>query len=95
MKTRTKLLVAASAFAIAATAGAAQAQTVAALVDGDTLAHVDAKSRKVTKTVKIEGVGALVGIDVRPADKMLYGLAEDGTIVIRPAERQGDNEIED
>ncbi len=82
MKTRTKLLVAASAFAIAATAGAAQAQTVAALVDGDTLAHVDAKSRKVTKTVKIEGVGALVGIDVRPADKMLYGLAEDGTIVI-------------
>ena len=25
--------------------------------------------------------GALVGIDVRPADGMLYGLVEDGTVV--------------
>jgi hypothetical protein len=68
-------------------AGAAQAQTVAALVGGDTLAIVDAGARKVERQMKVSGVeGALVGIDVRPADGMLYGLVEDGTIVtIDPA----------
>lgn len=68
-------------------AGAAQAQTVAALVGGDTLAIVDAGARKVERTVKVSGVeGPILGIDVRPADGMLYGLVEDGTIVtIDPA----------
>lgn len=63
-------------------AGTASAQPVAALVGADTLAIVDASARKVTKTVKIAGLpGPLVGIDVRPADGMLYGLVADGTIV--------------
>ncbi len=63
-------------------AGSAQAQTVAALVGDDTLAIVDAGARKVERTVKISGVtGKIVGIDVRPADGMLYGVAEDGTVV--------------
>ncbi len=62
-------------------ATAAQAQTVAALVGGNTLVHVDAKAKKVMKTVKIEGAGPILGIDVRPADGMLYGLAADGNIV--------------
>ncbi len=69
------------AAAFAALAAPAQAQTVAALVGDDMLAHVDAKTWKVTKSVKITGLPARVaGIDVRPADGMLYALAEDGTV---------------
>ena len=65
-----------------ALAGAAQAQTVAALVGDDTLAVVDVAAKKVTKTVKVTGApGRLVGIDVRPADGMLYALATDGTVL--------------
>lgn len=59
----------------------AQAQTVIALLDGNTLAKVDAAALKVAGTMKVSGVeGRLVGIDVRPADGMLYGLFEDGTV---------------
>lgn len=61
---------------------AAGAQTVAALIDGDRLAMIDVATRKVVATMPIKGApGALVGIDVRPADGMLYGLAVDGTVV--------------
>jgi hypothetical protein len=61
---------------------AAQAQNVAALVGGDTLAIVDVAAKTIGKTVKVEGIqGQLVGIDVRPADGMLYGLVADGTVV--------------
>lgn len=67
--------------AAAGLAGATQAQTIAALAGGDTLIHIDAAAKKVTKTVKVKGVGKLAGIDVRPADGMLYGLAVDGTVV--------------
>jgi hypothetical protein len=78
--------VAAVAMAAAMLAGGAGAQTIAALAGGDTLIHIDAAAKKVTKTVKIKGVGKLAGIDMRPADGMLYGLAVDGTVVtIDPA----------
>lgn len=60
--------------------GVAQAQTVAALVGDDTLAMVDAGAGKVTKTMKIAGAGKIVGIDVRPADGMLYALSADGSV---------------
>ncbi|MGL5736691.1 MAG: DUF4394 domain-containing protein, partial [Beijerinckiaceae bacterium] len=67
--------------ALVALASAAQAQTVAALVGDNQLQHIDAKTWKVTKTVKIDGLtGRIAGIDVRPADGMLYALAEDGTV---------------
>jgi hypothetical protein len=68
-------------------AGAAQAQTVAALVGDDTLAIVDVAGKKVDKTVKVTGAsGRILGIDVRPADGMLYALIADGSIVtIDPA----------
>lgn len=67
--------------------GAAHAQSVAALVGGDTLAIVDVAGKKVEKTMKVSGLsGSLLGIDVRPADGMLYGLVSDGTVVtIDPA----------
>ena len=71
----------ATAAVIAATAGA-QAAQVAALIGGDTIAIVDTDQKKATKSMKVTGIeGALVGIDVRPADNMLYGLVEDGTVV--------------
>ena len=66
-----------------AAAAPASAQTVAALVGDDTLVHVDAAAGKAVKTVKVTGVsGKLLGIDVRPADGMLYGVASDGSVVM-------------
>lgn len=63
-------------------AGAAHAQSVAALVGDDTIAIVDVAGKKVERSMKVSGLsGALVGIDVRPADGMLYGVASDGTVV--------------
>lgn len=68
-------------------AGAAHAQSVAALVGDDTIAIVDVAARKVDRSMKVSGLtGTLVGIDVRPADGMLYGVVADGTVVtIDPA----------
>ena len=68
-------------------AGPAAAQSVAALVGDDTLAIVDVGAKKVSKTMKVTGIsGKLHGIDVRPADGMLYGLVSDGSVVtIDPA----------
>ena len=61
---------------------AANAAQVAALIGNDTIAMVDTAQKKATGSVKVTGIsGALVGIDVRPADGMLYGLVDDGTIV--------------
>jgi hypothetical protein len=63
-------------------AGAAQAQTVAALVGDDTIALVDVAAKKVDKAMKVSGLsGRLLGIDVRPADGLLYGPATDDTVV--------------
>lgn len=58
----------------------AAAATLVGLVDGKSLALIDSDTKKVTKTVAISGAPALVGIDQRPADGMLYGLAADGTV---------------
>lgn len=78
---RSMLLAAAAAGAFGLSAQAAQAATVAGLMDGGaTLVWIDTASMKVTKSVKIQGAN-LVGIDVRPADKQLYGLTTQGKIV--------------
>lgn len=78
MKARTILAAMAATF-MASTANAAE---VAALVGNDTIAFVDTAQKKATGSVNVSGIsGALVGIDVRPADGMLYGLVEDGTVV--------------
>lgn len=69
----------AALLATAAFSGAAQAQTAVALIGENTLAMVDVAAKKVTGTVKVTGAN-LLGIDVRPADGMLYGLASDGQI---------------
>jgi len=54
---------------------------IVGLVDGKSIVTVDPSNRKVTKTVNIRGAGRIVGIDTRPADRMLYGLTSDGNIV--------------
>lgn len=75
------LTLAATLLAGTALAGAARAETVAALVGDDTIAVVDTDAKKVAKTMKVSGAsGKVVGIDVRPADGMLYAVSSDGMI---------------
>ena len=76
-----RFTLAAALLATTALAGTVQAETVAALVGDDTIAVVDTDQKKVTKTWTVSGAsGKLVGIDVRPADGMLYGVTSDGVI---------------
>ena len=75
-----KVLLAASAVLLAGATGG-QAAQVAALIGDDTIAIVDTAAKKATKSMKVNGLnGALIGIDVRPSDGMLYGLVADGTL---------------
>jgi hypothetical protein len=53
---------------------------IVGLVDGKSIVTIDPASRKVTKTVNIRGAGPMLGIDVRPADGMLYGVTGDGNV---------------
>jgi hypothetical protein len=57
----------------------ASAQSIVALVDSNTLTVIDFKTRKAASTVQVKGV-QLIGIDVRPADGMLYGVTADGQV---------------
>jgi hypothetical protein len=68
-------------------ASAAEAQIVAALVGDNMIALIDVQGRKVEKSMAVSGVtGRILGIDVRPADGMLYALTADGTVAtIDPA----------
>ncbi len=70
--------VAASAFV---TTGAQAAGWIVGLVDGKSIVTIDPATRKVASKADIKGAAAIIGIDVRPADGMLYGVAGDGTIV--------------
>jgi hypothetical protein len=69
----------------ATTLAAGTAATLAApavgLVGEKTLVWFDTDTLEVTGMVDVEGVDTLWGIDVRPADRMLYGVAGDGTVV--------------
>jgi hypothetical protein len=73
-------MLAASA-ALIITASAASAAEVAALTGDNTIAIVDTSQKKVVKTWNITGIaGKVLGIDVRPADGMLYAVGADGGI---------------
>jgi hypothetical protein len=63
-----------------ALAHSAQAASIIGLVDGKTLVWVDPGTRKVTGKADIKGAASVVGIDVRPADGMLYAVTADGGI---------------
>lgn len=62
-------------------ANAATAASIIGLVDGKTLVWINPATKKVTGEVAVKASGPLLGIDVRPADGMLYGIIADGTIV--------------
>src|SRR5947208_1715288 len=75
-----RTVLAASA-ALLISAAAAQAAQVAALMGENTIAIVDTAAKKVVKSWNIQGAsGRVVGIDVRPADGMLYALTADGGV---------------
>ncbi len=75
-----RTILAASA-AVIIGAASAQAAEVAAWTGDNTVSIVDTSKRAVTKTWKIEGVaGKVVGIDVRPADGMMYAVGAEGGI---------------
>jgi len=54
---------------------------IVGLVDGKSIVTIDPATKKVAMKVDIKGATMLVGIDVRPADGMLYGVAGNGDIV--------------
>jgi hypothetical protein len=74
---RTALLAGACALAMI---GSASAATLVGLQGDDTLVTFDSRERAVIATVRVQGV-RLHGIDVRPADGMLYGLTREGRVV--------------
>lgn len=68
-----------SALALASTT--ALAAPAVGLVGGTTLVMFDTESLAVSGTMEVTGVDGLAGIDVRPADKMLYGVSLAGEVV--------------
>ncbi len=70
----------AAAAALTMQVSAAQAETIVALIGNDVLATIDSRLGKTTSWTKIEGIGPVLGIDVRPADGQLYALTSDGII---------------
>lgn len=69
-----------SSTALIATAGVAIAMPAVGLADGKTLVMFDTETLAVSGTMDVSGVDALAGIDVRPADGMLYGVSLDGEV---------------
>jgi hypothetical protein len=71
----------AAATAVAIGSAATQAAEVAALSGDNMISIVDTSAKKVVKSWKIQGVaGRVLGIDVRPADGMLYAVGSDGGV---------------
>ena len=78
---QTKALALAGALiASLAIGGAANAASIIGLVDGKSLVWIDPATKKVTGKADIKGATSVVGIDVRPADGMLYAVTADGGI---------------
>ncbi len=77
---------ASAAAAAALTAAPALAAPAIGLVGDRTLVLFDTQARAVTRTVAVEGVDRLLGIDMRPADGRLYGVSASGAVLrIDPA----------
>jgi hypothetical protein len=70
-----------AASALITTTGAHAQGRMIGLVDSKTIITINPMTRKVVSTVNVRGSGPILGIDVRPADGMLYGLTSDGMIV--------------
>jgi hypothetical protein len=81
IRTKNALIATVAAAAGIAFTSVASAASLVALVDGSSIVLVDPQTWKASPAVAIEGASNLVGIDVRPADGMLYGLTKSGSIV--------------
>ncbi|MBE7183720.1 MAG: DUF4394 domain-containing protein [Methylobacterium mesophilicum] len=81
------IAIAAAGSLLALWASTANAATIVALSGDNTLVTVDTETKAATATQTVSGAeGKLLGIDVRPSDKKLYGLFADGTVAtIDPA----------
>jgi len=66
---------------VVATTGIAAAAPAVALTGDKTLVMFDTETLAVSGTMEVTGIDSLAGVDVRPGDKLLYGLAGDGSIV--------------
>jgi Domain of unknown function (DUF4394) len=69
------------ALAVTCFTASAQAGWIIGLIDGKSIVTIDPATRKVSGKTDIKGVTNVVGIDVRPADGVLYGLTHDGWVV--------------
>lgn len=67
--------------ALAGLTSVALAAPAIGLTGEKTLVMFDTETRAVSGTLDVSGVDRVHGIDVRPADGMLYGVADSGTIV--------------
>lgn len=67
--------------ALLLSSAAASAMPAVGLTGDKTLVMFDTETRAVSGKMDVEGVDRLHGIDVRPADGMIYGVAADGAIV--------------
>ena len=68
-------------FAAAGMSGTAVAAPAIALVGDKTLVMFDTETLAASASMEVSGVDRLLGIDVRPADGMLYGVGVDGAVV--------------
>jgi hypothetical protein len=81
MSTKLALRASIALSALTLAAGTALAAPVVGLVGGTTLVMFDSETLAVSGTMTVSGVDGLAGIDVRPADKLLYGVSLAGEIV--------------
>jgi hypothetical protein len=80
--TRRQRILATAAALSAATAVGAQATMLLALTGERTLVAIDAEKARVIGQTEVRGInGRLLGIDVRPADRRLYRVVADGSVV--------------
>jgi outer membrane protein assembly factor BamB len=78
---RTRTILLSTLLATVALAGTARAEMIVALTGDNMLTPFDTKTLQAGKTMPITGVnGRVAGIDMRPADGMLYALSADGTV---------------
>lgn len=90
----TRMILPATLLAATALATPASALTLAALVDDATIAIVDIERLATVREVAVSGLdGALLGIDVRSSDGLLYGVVADGTIVTIDPETGAASEV--
>ncbi len=67
--------------AVSASSAASTQSAIIALTGDNNIALINPSTMKVTSSVPAKGVKKLLGIDVRPADNMLYGVTDNGWVV--------------